>query len=98
SLDKYPDTDLLIVGHTDDVGADGYNQTLSERRARAAADFLVSEGVDRSRLQTTGRGESEPVAENTSESGRQENRRVEIAIFANEKLQEQAREQAASRN
>ncbi|HEU4829173.1 MAG TPA: OmpA family protein [Gemmatimonadales bacterium] len=94
NLDKYPDTDLLIVGHTDDVGADSYNQTLSERRARAAADYLIAQGVDRSRLRTSGRGEIEPVAENTSESGRQENRRVEIAIYANEEMREEAREQA----
>ena len=96
NLDKYPDTDLLIVGHTDDVGADTYNQSLSERRARAAADFLASQGVDRSRLRTSGRGELEPLAENTSESGRQENRRVEIAIYANEEMRQEAQEQARS--
>jgi outer membrane protein OmpA-like peptidoglycan-associated protein len=94
NLDKYPDTDLLVVGHTDDVGAYAYNQTLSERRARAAADFLVAQGVDRSRLRTSGRGELEPVAENTSEAGRQENRRVEIAIYANEEMRREAQEQA----
>jgi len=96
NLDKYPDTDLLVVGHTDDVGADAYNQTLSERRARSAADYLVSQGVSRSRIQTSGRGEVEPVSENTTESGRQANRRVEIAIYANEQLQQRAREQAGS--
>jgi len=96
NLDKYPDTDLLVVGHTDDVGADSYNQTLSERRARSAADYLVSQGVSRSRIQTSGRGEVEPVGENTTESGRQANRRVEIAIYANEQLQQRAREQAGS--
>ncbi len=96
NLDKYPDTDLLIVGHTDDVGADAYNQSLSERRARAAADFLIAQGVARSRLQTSGRGELEPVAENSSESGRQENRRVEIAIYANEEMRREAQEQAQS--
>jgi outer membrane protein OmpA-like peptidoglycan-associated protein len=96
NLDKYPDTDLLVVGHTDDVGADDYNQSLSERRARAAADYLVSQGVERSRLRTSGRGELEPVAENTSDAGRQENRRVEIAIYANEEMRQQAQEQAAS--
>ena len=96
NLDKYPDTDLLIVGHTDDVGADEYNQSLSERRARAAADYLVSQGVARSRLRTSGQGELEPVAENTSEAGRQENRRVEIAIYANEEMRREAQEQAQS--
>lgn len=96
NLDKYPDTDLLIVGHTDDVGSDDYNQSLSERRARAAADYLVSQGVERSRLRTNGRGELEPVAENTSDAGRQENRRVEIAIYANEDMRREAQEQAQS--
>lgn len=96
NLDKYPDTDLLIVGHTDDVGDANYNQSLSERRARAAADYLASQGVDRGRLRTSGRGEVEPIAENTSDSGRQENRRVEIAIYANEEMRREAQEQAQS--
>ena len=95
NLDKYPDTDLLVVGHTDDVGSDEYNQRLSEMRARSAADYLVSQGVARSRLRTSGRGELEPIAENTSESGRQDNRRVEIAIYANEEMRQEAREQAS---
>ena len=84
SLDKYPNTDLLIVGHTDDVGTDGYNYELSERRARAAADYLVAQGVARSRLRAVGRGESEPVASNSDETGRQKNRRVEVAIYASD--------------
>ena len=96
SLDKYPDTDLVIVGHTDDRGSDSYNQTLSERRSQSAADYLVMQGVARSRLRTLGRGESEPVSSNGTDAGRQQNRRVEIAIFANEKLKEQAKRQAFS--
>jgi outer membrane protein OmpA-like peptidoglycan-associated protein len=83
SLSKYPNTDLVIVGHTDAVGSDSYNQGLSERRARAAETFLVSEGVTRSRLQAMGRGESEPIASNDTDGGRATNRRVEVAIFAN---------------
>lgn len=94
NLDKYPDTDLLIVGHTDSVGPDAYNQDLSERRAAAAADLLVADGVDRSRIRTAGRGESEPVESNDSAEGRQKNRRVEVAIYASEELQQQARQQA----
>jgi outer membrane protein OmpA-like peptidoglycan-associated protein len=96
NLDKYPDTDLMVVGHTDAVGEDAYNQQLSERRASAAADYLARQGVDRSRIKASGRGELEPVASNDSESGRQENRRVEVAIYANEQLQEQAKRQAAN--
>ena len=94
SLDKYPDTELLIVGHTDDKGTDAYNLDLSQRRATAAATYLVSQGVSRSRIRPVGRGESEPKVENTDEAARQQNRRVEIAIFANEKLQQKAKQQA----
>ena len=89
SLDKYPDTDLLIVGHTDDIGSDTYNQDLSERRARAAAEYLAAQGVARSRLRTLGLGESEPIAANTTDDGRHQNRRVEIAIYASEELRRQ---------
>ena len=94
SLDKYPNTDLVIVGHTDDRGSDTYNQDLSERRARAAADYLAAQGVSRARLRTYGRGETEPVASNGTDDGRQQNRRVEVAIFANDQLKEQAKRQA----
>jgi outer membrane protein OmpA-like peptidoglycan-associated protein len=90
SLDKYPGTDLLIVGHTDAQGSDSYNMTLSERRAAAAANYLVAQGVSRARLRSTGRGESEPVASNDTESDRQKNRRVEVAIYANETLKTKA--------
>ncbi|HEV2132114.1 MAG TPA: OmpA family protein [Longimicrobiaceae bacterium] len=89
SLDRYPGTDLMIVGHTDNIGSAAYNQRLSERRAATAATFLASQGVARSRLQAVGRAFNEPVAENDSEWGRQQNRRVEIAIFANEAYREQ---------
>jgi outer membrane protein OmpA-like peptidoglycan-associated protein len=90
NLGKYPDTDLLIVGHTDNVGTDAYNMALSERRAQAVVNYLVSQGVSRARLRPTGRGESEPVATNDSDAGRQQNRRVEIAIYANDSLKAQA--------
>jgi outer membrane protein OmpA-like peptidoglycan-associated protein len=95
SLDKYPDTDLLIVGHTDDVGTDAYNLGLSERRAAAAASYLRFRGVSENRLRTAGRGETEPVASNDTDQGRSLNRRVEVAIYASDKMQEAARRQAA---
>src|SRR5574342_719548 len=82
SLDKYPGSDILIVGHTDQVGPASYNQSLSERRAAAAADYLVLQGVDRTRVSTRGMGETEPLASNDTERGRELNRRVEVAIFA----------------
>ena len=96
SLDKYPDTDLLIVGHTDAIGSDAYNQDLSERRSESAGRYLESRGV-RTRIQTRGLGEREPVATNDTDAGRQRNRRVEVAIYASDKLREQARREAASR-
>lgn len=83
SLNQYPNTDVLIVGHTDASGTVDYNQALSERRAQSASDFLVSQGVQASRLRTAGRGEMEPVASNNTDAGRARNRRVEVAIFAN---------------
>ena len=90
SLEKYPNTDLMIVGHTDATGPDSYNMSLSERRAAAAANYLASQGVARARLRSTGRGEAEPVAANDTEANRQKNRRVEVAIFANQQLKTQA--------
>ena len=91
SLDEYPNTDLLIVGHTDSDGPSAYNEDLSSRRARAAADYLESRGVERRRLRTAGRGEREPVASNDSEAGRDRNRRVEVAIYASEAYRNQLR-------
>jgi len=84
SLREYDDSEVLIVGHTDSVGAEGYNQNLSEQRAESAGNFLVRAGVAPNRIRTTGLGEMEPVASNATDAGRQENRRVEVAIFASE--------------
>jgi outer membrane protein OmpA-like peptidoglycan-associated protein len=93
SLHQYADTELLIVGHTDNVGRVDYNQGLSERRARSAANYLASVGVTHNRLNATGRGMQEPVAANDDEWGRQQNRRVEIAIYASQAYREQMRHQ-----
>jgi len=84
SLQKYPDSQLLIVGHTDNVGDASYNQRLSERRSNSAATYLASQGVARTRLAASGKGESEPVTTNDTDAGRQQNRRVEVAIYASE--------------
>jgi outer membrane protein OmpA-like peptidoglycan-associated protein len=81
SLQKYPDTNLLIVGHTDDVGTAAYNQDLSTRRASSASRYLAMQGVAVSRMGISGRGEMEPVASNDTEAGRQANRRIEVAIY-----------------
>lgn len=84
SLTEYDNTDLIIVGHTDATGPDAYNLDLSRRRASSAAAHLIADGVSPTRISTEGRGETEPVAPNESEEGRQANRRVEVAIFASE--------------
>ena len=84
SLVDYDDTEILIIGHTDSSGSDSYNQTLSQRRADAAAAHLIQNGISARRVDIMGLGESEPVADNASEVGRRENRRVEVAIFASE--------------
>ena len=92
NLDKYPDTDLLIVGHTDSTGTESYNLALSKRRAMAVSDYLAAQGVARTRLRMDGRGELEPVASNATEDGRQQNRRVEVAIYASEATRQQAKQ------
>jgi outer membrane protein OmpA-like peptidoglycan-associated protein len=94
SLHKYPGSDLLIVGHTDRLGPASYNQTLSERRAAAAASFLIAKGVTRTRVATRGMGETDPVAGNDTEAGRQANRRVEVAIYASEAYRAEAAKKA----
>ncbi len=82
SLVQYPNTTVLVVGHTDSVGAASYNQSLSERRARSAADFIAANGLAQARLNTLGAGENEPIATNDTDAGRSQNRRVEVAIFS----------------
>lgn len=84
SLQKFPDSDILVVGHADSDGSDAYNLDLSQRRAAASSAYLQARGVPATRLHATGKGESEPVASNDSEAGKQRNRRVEIAIYASE--------------
>ncbi|MBI5472684.1 MAG: OmpA family protein [Ignavibacteriae bacterium] len=91
-LQKYDDTDILVEGHTDSVGADSYNQDLSEERADAVSNFAKGLGVKGARFTTVGYGETQPVTSNSSAEGRQKNRRVEIAIMANDDLKDAAEE------
>ena len=84
SIEKYPNTRIMIVGHTDTQGGTDRKQSLSERRAQALAGFLEQLGVNRSRMTALGRGDAEPVASNDTDAGRQWNRRIEIAIYADE--------------
>ncbi|UUZ72504.1 OmpA family protein [Polaromonas sp. P1(28)-8] len=71
---------VIAVGHTDSVGTDAYNQRLSLARADSVKAYLVSKGVDRQRIRTEGRGESQPVADNATAEGRAKNRRVDIEV------------------
>jgi len=93
-LQKYPDTNIEIIGHTDSKGTDDYNQTLSQRRASSVASYLKGQGVSSSRLTTKGMGESDPIATNDTEDGRSQNRRVEFVITANEKMKADAKREA----
>lgn len=85
-LNKYPDTNILIEGHTDSTGSEEHNLELSRQRAQAVANYISSLGVLATRFTIMGYGESQPIASNDTPEGRQANRRVELAIMANDKL------------
>jgi len=93
-LQKYPDTNIEVIGHTDSKGTDDYNQGLSQRRASSVASYLRTQGISSSRLATKGMGEADPVAANDTEEGRTQNRRVEFVITANEKMKADAKREA----
>lgn len=93
SLNKNPDTDIKIVGHTDNTGNVDYNQTLSEKRAKSVYDYLmVDQGVSSKRMEYEGKGIHQPVADNSTVEGRALNRRVEILILPNETMIQQAQD------
>lgn len=81
TMRQYGETTIVVAGHTDSTGQAAYNQALSERRAAAVRDYLVSQGVSPSRIQTVGYGMRQPVASNATEAGRAQNRRVELTIL-----------------
>ena len=93
-LQKYDDTNVLVEGHTDATGTEQYNMDLSLRRSSSVATFLAFQGVDRNRLDAVGYGELQPIATNETSAGRQQNRRVEVAIWANDDLKAAAKRQA----
>lgn len=93
-FNKYPDTNILIVGHTDSDGSETYNQTLSEKRSTSVVSFLESKGIGASRLTASGMGESQPRATNETAEGKAQNRRVEFAITANDDMINEAKQQA----
>jgi outer membrane protein OmpA-like peptidoglycan-associated protein len=90
TLKKYEETNILVEGHTDNTGAEDYNMDLSRRRAYSVEDFLTSSGIAKKRMEITAYGEMQPAATNDTDAGRQENRRVEVAIYANKKMQKMA--------
>ncbi len=95
-FNEYPETNILIEGHTDDIGKEAYNLGLSQRRAEAVAAYLVNAGITASRITTKFYGESQPKADNTSDASRALNRRVEFAVTANDKMKEEAKKEAAN--
>jgi outer membrane protein OmpA-like peptidoglycan-associated protein len=93
SLKEYPNTEILIAGHTDSVGSEEFNQKLSEQRANTAATYLLEQDITADRMSVIGHGESQPVASNDSDMGRAQNRRVEVAIYATEEYREELESQ-----
>jgi outer membrane protein OmpA-like peptidoglycan-associated protein len=93
---EYPDTNILVVGHTDSVGADDYNMTLSKNRAYAVTNYISNNGISSGRLTTNWFGETQPLHDNSTAAGRAKNRRVNVAILPNEKMIEDAKQQASN--
>ncbi len=93
-LNKYPDTNILLEGHTDATGTGDHNLDLSKRRAQSVANYLAGQQVMETRFTIMGYGEDQPIASNETAEGRAQNRRVEVAIYANDKLKKTAEKQA----
>jgi outer membrane protein OmpA-like peptidoglycan-associated protein len=91
-LNKYEDTNILLEGHTDATGSEEYNLDLSQKRAQSVSNYLATNDVNPTRFTIMGYGEEQPIATNDTEDGRQLNRRVEVAIYANDKLKKVAME------
>ncbi|HEU0223369.1 MAG TPA: OmpA family protein, partial [Paracoccaceae bacterium] len=81
SLNRYPQSYVDVIGHTDSTGSDAYNQQLSERRAQAVDNALARRGVNPARIESAGYGETQPIASNATPAGRAQNRRVEVYII-----------------
>nr|WP_315151135.1 OmpA family protein [uncultured Flavobacterium sp.] len=91
---EYSDTNIEIYGYTDSTGSPAFNLTLSEKRAESVKNYLISKGLVASRFKTTGLGIEQPIATNDTPEGRSQNRRVEFAITANDKMKEDAKKEA----
>ena len=94
-LNKYPDTNILLEGHTDATGTSEHNMDLSKRRSQSVANYLAMQKVMEPRFTIMGYGEDQPIASNETSEGRAQNRRVEVAIYANDKLKKTAEKKAA---
>jgi outer membrane protein OmpA-like peptidoglycan-associated protein len=94
-LNKYEDTNILLEGHTDSTGTEEYNLELSKKRSQSVANYLATQNVNPTRFTIMGYGESQPIASNNTAEGRSQNRRVEVAIYANEKLKKVAKEKTS---
>lgn len=93
---EYPDTDILVVGHTDSVGSEDYNMTLSKNRAYAVTNYLINKGLSSGRFTTNWFGETQPLHDNSTAEGRAKNRRVNVAILPNQKMIDDAKAQAGN--
>jgi len=91
SLQKNPDTNVLIIGHTDNSGAEERNKQLSIQRAEAVKDYIASANINQNRLSVQGKGDADPIADNKTTQGRAQNRRVEIIISANDQMKKRAK-------
>ncbi|WP_447640501.1 MULTISPECIES: OmpA family protein [Chitinophagaceae] len=97
-LNKYPDTNIEIQGHTDSTGTAEYNMGLSIKRANSVADYLKANGINAGRITTKGYGSTVPKYTNSTAEGRAQNRRVEFLISANQKMQQDAKQQAGQQS
>jgi outer membrane protein OmpA-like peptidoglycan-associated protein len=93
-MKEYPQTNILVVGHTDNTGAANYNMTLSKNRAEAVTTYLEQQGLSAGRFTTQWYGEEQPKYDNTTADGRSKNRRVTLAIVPNQQMKEEAKKQA----
>jgi len=95
TLVKYPETNITVIGHTDNKGTMKYNQTLSENRANSVTNYTSQNGIDHNRMTAIGKGETDPIATNDTEEGSASNRRVEFVITANDKMKADAQKETS---
>lgn len=96
-LNEYPETNVIVIGHTDSTGSDSYNMTLSEKRAKSVTNYFIEKGLASSRFTTQWFGENQPEYDNSTAEGRAKNRRVNVVIVPNETMKAQAQQQATQK-